>query len=434
MARGMGLFVLASFALVALAAAPTLKLAELPKPADLASQLWARSPELQLARSRVAQARADAVRANLLPNPALDISANTLPIGQSNPANLDNPLANVPNYQFAISTLIELGKRGPRQESTRQAALAAAYDALEQLRQRYHELEEHIGEIAAAEVRIDALRQLAEDAAHLTTIQRNRMEKGDAAAIDSDRAQLEEDTYLANLSEAEEALITELRLCSTLSGSECQQFGDVALAQQWLSRPMPDGSSASVEDRPDLKSLQAAVASARAAEKLADRSAIPDPTLRVGYVRDQFLISGNQQNSLFVGLSIPLPLFNHGQAESQAAAVTADAADRARAMTLNQAQVELNRIDDQAKSLAARSALLKGRALPLAKDVVQRLDAAVTRGGAGFQDLILARRTLGELLINATELDLATYRLAVSRARATGTLPLPSDITTSAAP
>lgn len=427
---GAAAIVLASLcALSLVASTPPLELNALPDPKALAQWLWEHAPEFQLARSRIAQAKADADRAHLLPNPQLDFSVNTLPVGQTNPAGLQNPYANVPNYNVGLSELIELGKRGPRQEAASQAARAVAYDALEQLRQRYHELQEHLGEIAAAEVRVDALRRLADDAARLTAIQRARLNTGDAAATDADRAQLEEDLFRANLGEAEESLMGELRACSQLVGGPCVAFKDPVKAQAWLSTPLAI-ENARADERPDVKSFEATAASARAAQTLAQRRAIPDPTLRLGYVRDQFVISGNQLNSFYVGLSIPLPVFDHGQADAKAAAATAQAADAARQQTESLRAVELSRIDEQTHSLKERQQLLNARALPLAKDVVERLDAAVKRGGAGFSELVLARRSLGELIINANQLDLASYRLQVARARATGGLPLPLEVTT----
>ena len=47
----------------------------------------------------------------------------------------------------------------------------------------------------------------------------------------------------------------------------------------------------------------------------------------------------------------------------------------------------------------------------------------VQRGGAPLPDLLLARRTLGELQLDAADLDLFTFRLSVARSRAAGELP-----------
>src|SRR5690348_5070353 len=109
-------------ALVAVSLGAVLELSKLPGDGELAQLLWERAPDLQLARARVAQARADYEPALLVSNPNLDLSLNALPVGAQNPgAPVTNPWLEVPNYGFGLSELIELGKRGPRQDSTRRA-------------------------------------------------------------------------------------------------------------------------------------------------------------------------------------------------------------------------------------------------------------------------------------------------------------------------
>jgi cobalt-zinc-cadmium efflux system outer membrane protein len=423
--------VLVPLVLLTLVAEPQpLTLAQLPDDAQLIALLWENSPELQLARTRVASARADLDRAHLLPNPAIDLSANTLPIGATNPPDLPSPLANVPNYALSLSTLIELGKRGPRQEATRRAVDAAVLDARALLLQRYYDLRDHLGEIAAIEQRIFQLSELAQDAAHLTAIQRARSDKGDASTLDSDRALLEEQKLAASLGIERARLTSELRACAEIAGSECQPFGDPGRASTFLARIVASPATLEPEGRPDVQSLLAQADSARAFGVLASRRAIPDPTLRVGYVRDQFVVSGNQPNSLFVGLSFALPLFDRGQADSQAAAVAAEAADRARGQVIQIAHHSLQQVDREANEVEQRRTQLAEKTLPLARNIVDRLDAAVQRGGAGLQDLLLARRSLGELVLDKSDLDLAVFRLGVVRSRISGLSPsLPAALT-----
>ena len=372
----------------------------------------------------MAAARADAQRAHFLPNPTLDLSANTLPIGASNPTDLRDPWANTPNYAVGVSELIELGKRGPRQEATQQAVVATLYDARAQLTERYHDLEEAIGEVAASVRRVAQLTELVGDARRLSEVQRARADKGDTALLDADRAKLEEQKLRASLREQQARLLANLRTCSQVAGLPCEPFANVEATSAWLSKLRGEYPMDAVEQRSDVLSLAAAAQSARASVTLARNHAIPDPTLRVGYVRDQFVVSGNQQNSLFVGLSVPLPLFDHGQADAAAAAVAAEAATRARAELVQIGRDAAARFGAEAASLAERRAQLTDETLPLARSVVTRLDSAVQRGGAEIQDLLLARRTLGELLLESADVDLTAFHLDVERSRTVGRLPV----------
>lgn len=414
---------------LAAAPGPTLDLSQLPNDTALASFVWDHAPDLQATRVRVAAAKAEADRAHLLPDPSLDLSVNTLPVGPLNPVDLQNPLLNVPNVQVGLSLLLEVGKRGPRQDSTREAARATALDALDELRRRTLELEDVLGDVASAEVRVAALERLADDAARLTELQRARADKGDTSALDADRAQLEAEGTWTALADAREAVAEGLRLCAEHAGVSCLPFGSAEKAASYLGRRF-DGTAADVAARPDVRSLEAAQKSAEAARTLAARRVLPDPTVRVGYVRDQFVISGNQQNSLFVGVSFPLPFFDRGQVDVRAAEVAAASARDAKAALVAGAQSQLERVAAQLATVEARQGRLRAQSLPLAESVVSRLETAVTRGAAPIQELLLARRTRAELLLTLNDLDRSAFHLQVERARLTGTgLPLPQEMT-----
>lgn len=162
---------------------------------------------------------------------------------------------------------------------------------------------------------------------------------------------------------------------------------------------------------------------------LAERRAIPDLQVRFGYVKDWFVTSGNQPNSLFVGVTVPLPVFDHGQHDAQAAAVLAAATDRARAVLQEGSRRSLASIADELKAFEERRARLREQTIPLARRIVERLGEAVGRGAADLQDLILARRTLEELSIDALDVELSAFKLSITRARLSGVVPpLPPEL------
>ncbi|MBF5041148.1 MULTISPECIES: TolC family protein [Myxococcaceae] len=409
---------------------PTLALSTLPSQSELAALLWQRSPELAAARGRIGAALAEQRRAHLLPNPGLDLSWNTIPVGPHNPEDL--PFSQIPNYAVSVSELIELGKRGPRQEAAAASARASRLDAEEQLRQRYFELLDVIAEVAAAELRTAALTQLSTDASDLTELQRQRARHGDTPGLDADRAELEEAHFSSALAEEHAHLASALRTCAGAVGMPCEPFGSSERAAAFLARLPEAPGGAPTAQRPDLASLDAQAQAARAQGALARAHRIPDPTLRVGYVRDQFVAAGNQPNSLFVGASIPLPLFDQGQADDQAAAASAGAAERARTLLLESSRQQLQQLAAERSLLEQRRSRLQAHTLPLARSVVQDLQAAVSAGGAPLQELLLARRTLGETLLESADLELSAFRLASAQALTAGAQPpLPADLSAS---
>ncbi|HXX30542.1 MAG TPA: TolC family protein [Myxococcaceae bacterium] len=401
-----------------------LNLSHPPGDADLTALLWARSPDLVAAQLRVRLAGAELTRAKVWPNPGFDFLWATFPIGPTNPPGLDR-FTEVPNYTFTLNQLVELGKRAPREAAARSAREAAALDALELLRQRWFDLQERIAEIATAQIRIAALAETVANAERLAELQRQRAAKGDIAGLDADRADLEAEKFASNLGEEREKLSAALLVCSQTVGLTCLPFDSPAEASAYLNGRLGIGALRPpvLDQRPDLRSLTAQEASAESLLTLAHNRWIPDPTFRFGYLLDQFTIAGNQHQSLFLGISFPLTFFDHGQADAEAATATATAASSARSLLLAQAQRDVTALTAQREAAMDRRIRLRDRTVPLAREVVERLESAVQRGGAPLPDLLLARRTLGELQLDAADLDLFTFRLSVARSRAAGELP-----------
>jgi outer membrane protein, heavy metal efflux system len=407
-----------------------LRLSALPGDAELGRWLWDRAPALASARARVSVARAQVTRSEALPNPSLDLSWNTIPVGETNPGELDAPLYNVPSYAVFLSQPFELGKRGPRQRAARHSAEAALWDAVEQLRQTWLDLQMVIARAASSEQRIAALAGLAEDAGRVSAPQRRGAEKGDVANLEYERARLEEERLRSSLAEEQHKLEVALTDCTRLTGAVCEPFGQPERAQAFFnaavsrSRESVDNLRERVTERPDVKSLAASEAAAQAAGDLARARVWPDPSLRVGFVYDTFTTSGNQNKSISLGLSLPLPVFERGRADQFEASATRWAARRGRDRALAQAEVELPLLLRQMDELRTRRARMREDTLPSAQGIVERISKAVAAGGAPLQDLFQARRTLGELLGDAADLDLAAFETSLALLRAAGNSPV----------
>jgi cobalt-zinc-cadmium efflux system outer membrane protein len=125
-----------------------------------------------------------------------------------------------------------------------------------------------------------------------------------------------------------------------------------------------------------------------------------------------------------VGVSLPLPLFERGQGDAAQARAAQRAAAQSRQSLKAQGQRDLGRLLEQARILKDRRTRMDSTSLPLARGVVERLGKAVASGAAPLQDLLAARRTLGELLEDSADLDLAAFEIAISLSRTVGLAPL----------
>ncbi len=409
-----------------------LDLATLPDDDTLARLVWEHSPDLVESRTRIAGDRATVQRSELLPNPTLDASMNTIPLGVTNPPGLDK-LNQVPNYAFGLSELIEIGKRGPRQRAAVASLEASVDDARESLRSQWFELLARIGAVACAQIRVAAMQDLVQDADRLATSEDQRAGQGDVPQLDAERAHLDAAHLRSTLEQERQALATALLECGCTAGVPCERFASPEQAQRFLASHLALApAQPAIDDRPDLQALQARAKSAEASVQLAKAHAIPDPTVRVGYVYDEFVAAGNQRNGMFVGLSIPLPVFDHGQADANQAVAELDGANRQREILAAQAESEVARLGPQVQELLRHSRDLHEHAVPLAQRVVSQLQKSITAGGGGLQDLLLARRTLGELLLETAEADHAALEGTLALARASGVTPAtPGDLASS---
>jgi cobalt-zinc-cadmium efflux system outer membrane protein len=415
------------------ASAADASVAAAPDPFDevaLAERLWRRSPELAAARDGLIDAEAGQAKARLLPNPTLNASWATIPLGERNPPDHPPGFWDVPNYNVSLGTLIELGKRGPRQRASDAVAAGAKQSLRDAHRLTFFALLEALSDQAASVARAAVLSKLAGDSAEGLRLQRARAERGDVAALEVDRLEVEHLRLLSSLSEAEAAREAAVSACSHLLGGACPRFANDNEARRYLARaaePLAVPADA-VSRRPDVAALAAREAEADAAATLAARQKIPDPTVSVGYQRDQFVVSGNQANSLNVAVSVPLPVFDHGQAEAARARRLKETAVLARASLSEGARAELDLARQRLTLLAGRAAGLDRDAIPRAQNVVERMDAAARRGGAALQDVLLARRALEELRLDRVDVELERFKATVDLRRAAGLVPGPDNV------
>src|SRR4029077_8176235 len=120
-----------------------------------------------------------------------------------------------------------------------------------------------------------------------------------------------------------------------------------------------------VRARADVQEARLTSSAAKMDAVLYRRPSIPDPTVGVQYTRDYFTYAGNQPNTLGATVSIPLPLFDHGQhLARQAEGVATEYGYAARA-------IESRAIVD-ARSLLARRDVLSQKLLNLTTNAIPR--------------------------------------------------------------
>jgi cobalt-zinc-cadmium efflux system outer membrane protein len=401
---------------------------------QLAAAVWQLAPDVLAARRDLIDAEAVRDRSTLLPNPSLTATWGTIPLGHRT-GDPTPGFWDVPNYNVGISELIEIGKRGPRQRAAEAARVSTQFGVLDTYLRTFFAVLETLSDEAAAAARLAVLERLVAGSQESLRLQGARADKGDIAPLEVDRLEVEHSRLLSSMREAEAARDGAGIACDAVLGSPCPRFSDEDQARRFLlARPAlpaagtsaPGGDVAAIGGRPDLQALHAERTRLEAELTLARRQAIPDPVASVGVTHDQFIAAGNQSNSLNFNLTFPLPFFDRGQTEAARAQhrlANNEATQRSLTATVLRGIADQRR---QLQTLAARARLLDEQAVPRARSVVERTEAAFRRGGVAFPDVLLARRAFEELELDRIEVATATHRAGLNLRRAMAALPWPA--------
>lgn len=376
------------------------------------------SPEVAAAAGELSVARAEARQARLLGNPTLDAAWGTIPLGRTNPIGLERPLANVPNYEVGLGYTIPVAKRGKRMR--RADAVVRGHDAelAHTRRDRALLLADVLGRLAVANLRRDGIEALVAQSKRAVQLAEARLSSKFGTPLDVDQLQIEVERTRQGLLGVDAEVSEALADCAGIVGAPCEGFVDAASARGFLARWLTPHSGKPVE-RADLRALGAYADAAHADIDLARAERLPDPTVRLGYTHDRFLISGNQRNSVSVGLSVPLPLVDHGQIRERAARASYDALREERSRRVAVAAARAPALQSQLERARDRCTQLGQDAVPRAQAVLADLERAAERGLLPLTQVIQSRRVLSELFIEEAESCGDAFAAAVALNRET---------------
>ncbi len=368
------------------------------------------APDLENARLRVDLATAGVRQSRLLPNPSVDMGIGTLPLGTTNPPDLERPLAHVPNYGVGISFPVQIAKRGPRIREARALERGAKAELEAVTRSQALELATTLGELATATLRREGFEQVVVDAERSVAAAELRTELTYGASLDVDRLRIEVSRAEQAVLVARSDIAAALARCAVQLARPCEEFATGkdarAYLEGWIDAP---AGADDLGERPDLRALSEYAEAAKAARSLARAQRIPDPTVRLGYLHDTFVISGNQMNSMSISLAFALPVFDRGQARRQAAEARMRRLTREHDKRLAAAQMRVPALTLQLDIDRERQVQLTDEALPAARTLVDDLERAVEQRLTSIADVVQARRTVRELVLDEADAYAAAY-------------------------
>lgn len=354
-----------------------------------------RNWDLLAARSGVDLAAAQLLMVKEFPNP--NVSASSAKIG-----NHDNstPIGNgiwARSYDtiFAVNQLIEIGgKRRDRQAAARAGLLSAQAQFFDARRV----LDQGVSKAYIAALLADENERILYKSAgymrHEQEIAEARFKAGDLAEADLKQIQVAAEQYVLQETAAETAAIHARTEVEILLGSRHPTGGwQPADSLKDMAGNLPSETVLRAgASRPDVLAAQYSVRSAEEELKLQKAGRIPDPTVSLQYEHNP-PGGGPPVDTLGVGISFPLPIWNQNKGAIKAARATIEQSRQALARARAQVEADLVNARAASREAAARLARYRDQISLQSAAAREAINFKFERGGATLVDMLEAERT-----------------------------------------
>jgi len=360
---------------------------------DVKARFEANNPTLRAGQIGVDESKANEITAYLRPNPTFTLSVDGTQIAPHD--GVWRPLAGTfetPNISYLHE---RQHKRELRLESAQKATGIAVSGQTDLERGLLFNLRSaYVGTLqakAALQVVTDNLKYWDQ----VLQISRDRFQAGDLAQIDLDRLELMRVQFEADVQTAEVNLRTsKIQLLMLLNDrSPVDQFDVLGLYEfNDQLAPLDDFRKTAIDNRPDLKEALQAVDKAKTDHQLAVANGSTDPTLAAWYTHNASTNNPAAINTLGVGVSIPLRVFDRNQGEKLRTQLDTDRNQKlfeaARAQVFSDVDTAYAQVDSNLILLRP----FKARYLQQSTHVRETVRFSWEHGGASLLDFLNAEQ------------------------------------------
>ncbi|GAB2812643.1 TolC family protein [Comamonas piscis] len=358
----------------------------------------AANPGLQAARYGAAAAEGLVLQSQARPNPELSV-------------NIEDTRRETRTNTVQINQLVELGgKREARMQLAQtEKASAEAGVAASQAALRYQVLV-NFNELLLAQQRVDFATQTHALASQALDAANKRVQAGKVPPLEASRAQVAQANAALELEQAKSLTgVAQQNLASLWGGRGAElglAQGDFAATAQ---APTAEQLDQRLDDAPAMLLARRALEQSRAASAVERSKRVQDPTLSLGVKRAQDV----GRNQVFVGVSIPLPLFDNNAGNQLQALRKVDQAEQLLQDQRLQLQAQVFAARQQWLSSNQQVALLQSQVVPTAQSAYDLAVRGFSLGKFSFLDVLDAQRSLFD-----SQRLLLDQRMASHRARA----------------
>lgn len=377
---------------------------------DVLRLMYEHHPQLAARRVELEVAASDVVAAGLLPNPTVEYGGLVAVTGP-------NTIDGSQHTMTVEQPLLLAGQRKAR----RAAALARVDTAAAEIEAFAAELaleaRQQFAALLAAQTRVERLEQARAQLGEVERVVTGRTDAGAMSRYDLARVVVERAALDSRVAEAEtqrEAAASDLARAVGVRGWRPRAQGRFAPSELSVDvdRIWTDAAAAI----PALQAAQRAEDAAGREVEVARRERWPVPSLTAG----PYMNTSPESWAAVLGFSLPLPLFDRGQAGVQRAIAEARAAGLQRLATATLARGALERavavLTQRRTALAAFEADVVGRLAGL----FEMAQDAYRSGQGGILDLLDVVRTHGELQLEHVDRVAAVLEAEVAMLAAAG--------------
>ncbi len=347
------------------------------------------NPGLRIRSLKVRAAEAARLGAGLRPDPELEFEAEEFG-GPGELREFDNA-----EYSILLSQLIELGgKRGKRGKLAQLEMESAGWEYEAARLDLFSDVTEAFHGVLAAQRRVEIVTGLLRSSEETLLSVRRRVEAGKDSPLEATKAQVAHSGMIVQHERAKGDLeVARARLAATWGDAEAG-FGRAAGDLERIS-PVPGFGDllALLGDNPEIVRSIIDRDSKDAALALEKATAVPDLTIRGGMKR----FAGSGDNSLILGLSIPIPLFDRNRGGRLMAYHEVAAADEnLKAVSLS-VRTRLVEAYSRLSSAYTEADQIDSSIMESAEDLYRASRMSYDEGKVDYLMLLDAQRTLFEL-------------------------------------
>jgi cobalt-zinc-cadmium efflux system outer membrane protein len=276
------------------------------------------NPALKADALGVDEMKAEEITAFLRPNPQLAFATDGTQLAPHN--GVWQPLVGT-QYQGTFSYLHERDrKRELRQQSAKEGTQIAQSEHSDLERNLIFNLRAAFVQTIQAKAVLELAKADLAYYDNIIQISRDRFRAGDIAKIDLSRIELLRAQYQTEIQTAIVNLRTsKIQLLQLLNDRTPVEQFDVTGPFDFSNdlKPLEDFRQIALDERPDLRAALESIQQANTNHKLAMANGSTDPTFSGWYTWNPSFQNPNDQQTLGLGLSIPLRIFDKNQGEKQ---------------------------------------------------------------------------------------------------------------------